>query len=135
VVDESAADIEKISELVGEHTGEQRIRTDGDLLTCVLVCHEYIPMVALCLYPMPLTSRGCANPVGGALGIKLTCSDHNTKKLALFRDLFAEEGNEGTEAHLEELHKATHGLSGKACRGPRVIEHIYCPITVMKTET
>jgi hypothetical protein len=47
VVQESVVDITRISDLVGEHTAEQRIRTDGELLTCVLVRHECITTVAL----------------------------------------------------------------------------------------
>jgi hypothetical protein len=42
VIDASAADITKISELVGEHTSDQCIRTDGEIMTCVLVGYKCV---------------------------------------------------------------------------------------------
>jgi hypothetical protein len=42
VIDASAEDITKISELVGEHTSDQCIRTDGEIMTCVLVGHKCV---------------------------------------------------------------------------------------------
>ena len=62
------------------------------------------------MYPTPLTSRGSANP---ALAIKLTSSEHNTKKSALFEDFCTEEGNGGTKAHLEALQNATMAFLAK----------------------
>lgn len=55
----------------------------------------------------PLTSRGCPNPVGDALGIHLTSAEYNMSTMSLFRDHCSEEGNEGLQAHLDDLHKAT----------------------------
>ena len=48
VIHKSAKDITKISELVGEHTSDQRIRTDGEILTCVMVGYKCVAIVALC---------------------------------------------------------------------------------------
>lgn len=48
VVQESAQNITKISELMGEHTSDQRIRTDGEILACVMVGYKCVAIVALC---------------------------------------------------------------------------------------
>ena len=48
VIDASAKDITKLSELVGEHTSDQCIRTDGEIMNCVLVGHKCVAIVAMC---------------------------------------------------------------------------------------
>lgn len=59
------------------------------------------------MYPTPQASRGCPNPVGDTLDIHLTSVEYNMKKLTLFRDHCQEEGNEGLQTHLDDLHYAT----------------------------
>ncbi len=105
VMDESAANIRVISELVAEHTSEQKIRTDGELRLVCLCCHCGAVVV-----PCPLTLRDCANPVASPLsplGTKFTSQAKNVLKVEEFYDFCAEEGNEGYAAQLEELHIAT----------------------------
>ena len=120
VVQESAKDIVKITQLVGEHTADQRIRTDGKLLPCVLVGHKYITIVVLC------SVASCTTNI--ARLPKCSWRRHRNSP-----DLYRLQHRKGKPLQgllpggrqrrfAGPLGRATqrhHGLPGKACRGSR----------------
>ncbi len=118
VIDASAEDITKISELVGEHTSDQCIRTDDEIMTCVRVGHKCVATVALCEMVQCCTTNMERLP---------KCS---WRRLRHSPDLFRIQHDQGiplqgllqggrqrrTAGPLGQATLRPEGLDGKACR-------------------